>query len=200
MEAKKMIKIFWKDKTVILGTVLLFVVISLFFALLQPLKYVTYLDLEVQKVNQAATSDYQYDEYYAIQSANLVTETINSWFRNRNFERQILTQADFDANNLPALRQFVETRKLAAQNLEIKIISESKKTTQSLRDVLQEVIVERVEKLSVNSSGEPNFQAVITTGPLEMVRPPFLYVGLTSMVAGFLLGIFFVLLFYYFKK
>lgn len=200
MEAKRMIKILWKDKTVILGMVLLFVVVSLFFAVLQPPKYATYLDIEVQRINKVPSSDYQYDEYYAIQSANLISETINSWFRNRNFSRQVLTEANFDENNLPALNQFVQIRKFAAQNLEIKIVSDSKKITLLLRDVLQDVIGERVAKLSVNPEGEPSFKAIISTGQLEIIRAPFLYIGLTSLVAGFLLGVFLVLLFYYFKK
>lgn len=200
MEFKKILKILWKDKGLIFGTTVLAVVSSLFFSLIQPAKYQIHLDIETKRINRPQTQDFQYDDYYAIQAASLVTDTINSWFRNESIARKIMTEAGFSVEKLPSLQKFVRSRKLSPQNLEIRISSDSKKTSMKLANIIKEMVAVRVARLNIDEEGQPTFKALINQGPVSIKRIELIQALGAGFIGGLFLGIFLALVFYYFKK
>ncbi len=200
MTLKQFLKILWQEKALILGVTVLVAVVTLFFALFQPPKFEVYLDVEVKRINQAATPDYQYDQYYVIQSSDLINNTINSWFESKNFAKKILLEARFDQNDLPRLSRFLKVRKLSSQNLEIKITANTQKTAIGLGKIIKEEIQSRVVSLNLNEENEPVFRADINIGSPEQVWISILYSLLTGFFGGLFLGIFLALISCYFKK
>jgi len=200
MTLKQFLRILWQEKALILGVTVLVAVVTLFFALFQPPKFEVYLDVEVKRTNQTATPDYQYDQYYVIQSSDFISNTINSWFESKNFARKILLEAGFDQNDLPRLSRFLKIRKLSSQNLEIKITANTKKTAIGLGKIIKEEIQSRVVSLNLNEENKPVFRADINIGSPEQIWISMPYSLLAGFFGGLFLGIFLALISCYFKK
>lgn len=199
MEFKKILKILGQEKSLILGITILVVLLSLVFNIFQPTRYQVFLEVETKRINRPATPDYQYDEYYAIEAANLITETINSWFQSKNFSQRIFRLAGFDEDQLPKPQRFWGTKKLSAQNLEIKIRADNKNTAEELAKIIQKEIETKVSQLNLDQEGRPTFQTDIEIGPSEVVKTNLLNLILASLAGGVFLGIFLSLALYYLK-
>ncbi|MFA4881048.1 MAG: Wzz/FepE/Etk N-terminal domain-containing protein [Candidatus Doudnabacteria bacterium] len=200
MDLKRFLQILWREKSIVAGVIVLVMVITLFFGLFQPPVYRTYLDVEVKRVNQPPAQDYQYDEYYAIQAANLVTDTIQSWLRSKNFSRQVFIEAGFSENQYGEWNNFLTSRKLSSQNLELKITADNKKTALQLAKIIKAAIESRVARLNLNPEGQSAFIADIQVGSVEQEMVNFLLLLLASAGGGLLLGIFLALVLFYWEK
>lgn len=200
MDFKRFLQILWREKSIIAGVIILVMVVTLFFGLFQPPVYWTYLNIEVKRVNRPPAQDYQYDEYYAIQAANLVTDTIQSWLRSKNFSRQVFIEAGFSENQYGEWNNFIASRKLSSQNLELKITADNKKTALQLAKIIKTAIESRVARLNLNSEGQSAFIADIQVGSVEQEMVNFLFLFLASAGGGLLLGIFLALVFFYWEK
>ncbi|MDD5627381.1 MAG: Wzz/FepE/Etk N-terminal domain-containing protein [Patescibacteria group bacterium] len=200
MDFKKFLQILWHEKSIIAGVIILVMVVTLFFGLFQPPVYRTYLDVEVKRANRPPAQDYQYDEYYAIQAANLVTDTIQSWLRNKNFSRQVFIEAGFSEDQYGEWNNFIASRKLSSQNLELKITADNKKTALQLAKIIKTVIESRVARLNLDPEGQSAFIADIQVGSVEQEMVNFLFLFLASAGGGLLLGVFLALVFFYWEK
>lgn len=200
MDFKRFLQILWREKSIVAGVIVLVMVVTLFFGLFQPPVYRTYLNVEVKRVNRPPAQDYQYDEYYAIQAANLVTDTIQSWLRSKNFSRQVFIEAGFSEDQYGEWNNFIASRKLSSQNLELKITADNKKTALQLAKIIKTAIESRVARLNLNSEGQSAFIADIQVGSVEQEMVNFLFLLLASAGGGLLLGIFLALVFFYWEK
>lgn len=200
MELKEIFLIFKKEKTIILGTTLAVIILSLFFYLAKPPNFVVYLDIETKRVNRPKTSDYQYDEYYALSATNLVTDAINSWFQSRAFSEKILREADFEEKELTSLRNFVKTRKLSSQTLEIKITGPSSETLENLAKIIQKEVEIRLSGLNTDREGNPAFRADIEVSSAQPLTFHPAYLTLAALGSGLLLGIFLAFVHHYLKE
>jgi len=199
MLLKQILRIFWREKALILGVTVLVTVVTLFLSLFQPPKFEVYLDIEVKRINRMTTPDYQYDEYYAIQSADLVSNTILSWFESKNFANTILTEAGFDQNDLPRFGRFIMVKKLSPQNLEVKITTDTGKTGTKLAKIIEEEVSSRILDLNLNDEGNPTFKTDVNIGLPEQIWINIPYALLAGLFGGLLLGAFLALVFHYFR-
>lgn len=200
MDLKKFLQILWREKSIIAGVIVLVMVVTLFFGLFQPPVYRVYLDVEVKRVNRPPTQDYQYDEYYVIQAANLVTDTIQSWLKGKNFSQQVFVEAGFSEDQYGGWDNFLKSRKLSSQNLELKITADNKKTALQLAKIIKAAIENRVARLNLNPEGQSTFTADIHVGSVEQEIVNFLFLLLASAGGGLLLGVFLALVFFYWEK
>lgn len=200
MDLKRFLQTLWREKSIIVGVMVLVMVVTLFFGLFKPPVYRIYLDVEVKRVNQPPAQDYQYDEYYAIQAANLVTDTIQSWLRSKNFSRQAFLEAGFSEDQYGQWNNFLTSRKLSSQNLELKITTDNQKTTLQLAKIVKAAIGSRVARLNLNPEGQSTFMADIRVGPVEQEMVNFFFLLLASAGGGLLLGVFLALVFFYWEK
>ncbi len=200
MNLKNFFLVLWKEKSIITGVIILVTVVTLFLGLFKAPSFQTYLNVEVKRVNRPSTEDYQYDEYYAIQAANLVTDTVQSWLKGKSFGGESLAKADFDAKQYEQWDSFLKSRKLSFQNLELEITTNDRKTTSQLAKIVKTTIESRVANLNLNSEGQPAFKADIEVGPVEQKMVNFTFLFLASLCGGLLLGIFLALIFFYWEK
>jgi len=200
MSLKKFLRVLWREKSVVLGMMTLVTVISLFWGLFRAPAYKIYLNLEVKRTNQPETDDYQYDQYYALQADNLVTDTVYSWTRSKSFKAAVLAEAGFSEAGQKEGKNFLAGRKLSSQNLELEITADNRKTVLSLAKILDDTLKDRVENLNQNSAGKPSFTVSIQKSEVQIVLVNLFFLSAAAASSGIILGVFLALLFFYLEK
>jgi len=197
MSLKKFLRVLWREKSVVVGMTVLVTAMTVFWGLFRAPAYKVYLNLEVKRVNQPETKDYQYDQYYALQADNLVTDTVYSWTRSKNFKAAVLTEAGFSETGQKQGGDFLASRKLSSQNLELEITADNRKTVLSLAKILEDMLKNRVANLNQDSAGKPSFAVSIQESEVQVVFINLLFLSLVSFCGGIILGVFLALLFFY---
>ncbi len=179
-----------------LRLILLFTVLGLGVAYgvarVTPIVYDASVAVTIVRLNEPATSDYQYDAYYAMQATDLVAQTVVSWFGTPSFVSEVYTKAGFD----PAIRSVDEVarrfrpKKASNQNVLIHFSDESRSTAEHLATAIVATLEERVPSLVRSVENAPSF-GVEADAPVIVERKP--KPGLTTTiggVAGILVGLF----------
>lgn len=193
MNLKEFIAIILKSKSVILAVIILTIISVFFIKIIEPSKSVIYLDVEIKRINQPNTAEFQYDQYYAIQASSMVTDIVNNWFKNQNFQNEIMREIVFNNQTGQNLNNYVVSHKLSNQNLEIKVLTSNPETTNQIAKKISGVIQSRVKNLNFEVNNDPAFRADVQQTKAQKVSKNFIILFFASLVTGLILGIFLVL-------
>jgi capsular polysaccharide biosynthesis protein len=197
---KNYFEIITSRKKLILVVIILCGILSFVFAKVYPTTYTVSILLSVQRVNKEATSDFQYDNYYGIQAAEFVGNTIVSLLQSPEAGLEIYKKANLD-KNIDIFREIKKFRpkQLSSHLVKLKITDKDSKNAKNLAIAAGEVVNTKVKQLEVSSNKQNSFEIEISE-PLVLTNKynPY-FVTILGLICGLFLGAGVAFLFEYFK-
>ncbi|MBI3572658.1 MAG: hypothetical protein HY092_00460 [Candidatus Kerfeldbacteria bacterium] len=162
MEARDYIQLFWRQRWLVLVVVLVVSVTAYITAALRPVSYATSESFAVNRINKEITTSYQYDGYYALQAADLFSQTVVSWFSTPSVLQDFYHQANLDANidSVNSLAGRFKVRKYSAQNIVVRFNESTHDRAAKLAAGIRQVVESRASSLNQTADGKSIFSVV----------------------------------------
>lgn len=160
MEFRDAIHDLKRSRAWILWGTLAVVAVAVIVSALQPVTHTTSLSFSVNRIAAAESEYYEYDGYYAIQAADLFSQTVVSWFMTPSVLLEVYERAGIDPA-IGSLDQFTsrfKTRKYSAQNIVVKYTERDPATAQALADAIVSIVETKAGELNKNETREALFE------------------------------------------
>ena len=156
----------------------------------RPTQYRSSISFTIDLLNRPKSADYQYDDYYAIKSAELTGDTIISWFLTPAVLVDIFDQAQVSQPQsiFGGFGRFFSTEKFSAQVVLVSFSDPSPENVDRLSRAVVAVVESRAGQLNNVDGDKPTYQ-VTADDPFVVERPkPYWLVGSVGLIVGVLLG------------
>lgn len=190
MELKEFFDFFKKNYKLILSIGFFVGIISLCFSLFSPTKYQASVNFFLTKINKPITSDFQYDDYYAIKACELQVEALEFWLKTPEIVDEIYKKAkiDLEEKSLKKLSKEFKPKKLSAQNLEVKFEKKNKEEAEKISQILIEKTEEKTLALQKTQKEEPSFKIENVSKIIVKTKPNHLLIFLIGFFVGIVCG------------
>ena len=191
MELKSYLQIIKQQKKVIIITALLVGFFAFIFSFFTPTIYETSLSIETERKNIQETSDFRYDDYYALKASEMFVDSMAKWFSNPEFIIQIYKKAEVDISSasLRNLKKKIKANKMSAQYLEIKFKAKTFKEAEKISSAISSTIKERSKNLGWTEAKE-NIFSIKTNEPIIVEKNPIIFLNtLIGLFSGLFIGI-----------
>ncbi|MFC1687808.1 hypothetical protein ACFL0L_04485 [Patescibacteria group bacterium] len=170
---------------IIIGTVII-TLSSLVFALLAPVKHDTSISFTIDRASREETEDYQFDGYYAIQAADLFSQTVLSWFLTPSILLEIYDQAGIDPeiSSIEQLTTRFKAKKYSAQNIVVRFKERDRGTADKISAALTTVVEERASHSNQTSEQKSVFTVTGETPVIVEQSPSVVLTTIIGFVAG----------------
>lgn len=193
MELRDYIHVYWKQRWIIIGLVLVACVTAAVVAQTRPIQTGVSVSYAINRTNRVATTQYEYDGYYALQASDLFAQTVVSWFSTPSFLQEVYQQANLDPEiqSLNSLPSRFSVRKYSAQNIVVRFNERNEERAKGVAQYLGSVMEKKAESLNQSSDGKSLFAIVAGVPVIAPARPNMaLILGVTA-VLSFALGLFY---------
>lgn len=194
MELRESIGIF--KRRWILAVVLFVVVVGGAFAwsYTRPKHYTTSISFAVNTVASTQANEYQYGGYYALQAADLFSQTVVSWLQTPSVLVSIYSRANLptDVNSLSSLTSRFKTKKYSAQNIVVTYSSPTESEAHKLATALSTEISTRTASLNQNAQNKSQFEVVAGDPVVVLAHPNPVLIAAASAVVALTLILFLV--------
>ncbi|MFH0805085.1 MAG: hypothetical protein V1916_02730 [Patescibacteria group bacterium] len=183
--------IFNKYRLVIMVVTLVGLVSASVYSLVKPPYYDTSIAFAINRTNRQETAEYQYDGYYAIQAADLFSQTVMSWLMTPSVLLEIYQKAQIDPqiSSLEELSARFKTKKFSPQNIVVRFRERDQATALKIGTAITATIEEKAVKSDQAADQQSLFQ-VQGTPPVTVERRPSLPLNaLLGLVAGFIVSL-----------
>ena len=154
--------------------------------------FVAETTVTVTRVNRAETTDFQYDNYYAVQATELVTNTAARFFEAGDFAQAVGVRADMDVSDDDALsfaRNF-KAKQSSPHLLRVQVRSEDKAEAEKLLEAsLDELDARLAEVELAETSGDEATQPAFSATRAPMIAYARTYSRNVVLGAGFVAGL-----------
>ncbi|MCH7492262.1 hypothetical protein IID19_01555 [Patescibacteria group bacterium] len=179
-----------KFKWLIILVTLAGLVGSLIFVYLKPAYYDTSIAFSINRTIIQDTEEYQYDGYYAIQAADLFSQTVMSWFLTPSVLLEIYEKAGIDPeiSSIEEITSRFKARKYSPQNIVVRYKERDSETATKIATAIISVIEHR-GSLANQTIDEQSLFEVKGATPVIVKRTPVIWlVGLIGLISGFVLS------------
>lgn len=194
MELRDSIRLFSKRKT--FAVVLIIIVIGSAYAwsYLRPIRYQTSISFAVNRINKEQTTEYQYDGYYALQAADLFSQTIISWLQTPSVLVSIFDRARIavSPDALQSLPSRFKAKKYSAQNVVVTYSTATEEEGKKIATALSEEIAARTSTIDRNADNKAIFEVVPSQSVIALAKPNPLFIGIASLIVALTLVLFLV--------
>lgn len=193
---------YWRERWLIIVFTIVATAVTFLVTSLQPVRYSASASFAVNRINPEKTPDYQFDGYYALQAADLYSQTVVSWFTTPAVLNEMYQQAKIDPEivTLNSLPSRFHVRRLSAQNINVRLTERTEQRAQKLGLAVSEVLKNKTASLNQDPSGRALFEILSTDPVVVQVRPnPWLFGGL-ALVLSFGLSLMLAALRYYLRS
>ena len=201
MELKEYLKIIKKNSKLILIIGIVTAVSAFVFSILQPVKYETSLSLEIVKNKTQTTDDFKYDGYYALQTGEMIADSIEQWLKSPEVVNAIYQKAEIsqDFKNIKSYTKKFTAQKMSPQYVEINFKSGTIEEAKKISAATVEIMNAKIEKIEKVSEQEISF-SISSGDPIIVENKPDAILNLiVGLISGLVLGIFIVFLRRYFR-
>ena len=146
-------------QTVVIGAVL-GAIVGVGLASAAPARVKASLSFTVAQQARQETADYAYDGYYALRSAELISDTMISWLSTPSVVKEIHAAAGLGLSETEALAtagRVFRAKKYSGQNVVVSFSAEDEEKARMLSDAAVEVLSARAAKLVLSASGDSLF-------------------------------------------
>jgi capsular polysaccharide biosynthesis protein len=194
MEFRDAKRIFLKHKTLTIGLIMVVMVGAYLWQYLQPVQYVTSMSFAVNRVSKQQTTEYQYDGYYAIQAADLFSQTLVSWLQTPSVLVEIYSKAGIQTNDssFRSLTSRFKTKKYSSQNVVVTYSASSEEQATKLGSALSDVVQQKTESANTTPDSQSLFQIAASKPVIIRSTPDPILIGAASFVVGVALALFLV--------
>lgn len=182
---------FRRSVLVLVGVAGLGAFVAVGLVLRQPERTQASLSFAVNRVSTVNSQEYQYDGYYAIQAADLFSQTVVSWFVTSPVLREVYAAAGLEptSDSLNDLTGHFRVKKYAAQNIVVTITESDRQRAERLAEAVTQTMQTRAAALNQTADRKALFEIVGTEPAFATVHPSSLLWALAGLVIGFLVGL-----------
>lgn len=157
----------------------------------QEVSYDTSIAFSVNRTNRQDTPDYQYDGYYAIQAADLFSQTIVSWFSTPSVLLEMYRNAGIEPviHSIDAFSNQFKTRKYSSQNIVVRFSEETRERAGQISSSVIETAQERAKELNRSNSDEALFDVVASEPVIVEKQPNIPFSTILGLIAGAIIGL-----------
>lgn len=194
MEFRDSVSMFIRRKKLAIGIVALVIAGAYLWAYLQPVRYATSMSLSVNSINQQQTADYQFDGYYALQAADLFSQTVVSWLQTPSVLVEISERAGttIPVTSMRSLTSRFKTKKYSSQNIVVTFAASSEDEGKRLAAAVTEVITARAQKVNRTTNNQALFELDASPPVIVRAEPDAVLIGGVSLFVGIVLALFLV--------
>ncbi len=161
---------------------------------LRPRHYTTSISFAVNGTTTVQTTEYQYGGYYALQAADLFSQTVVSWFQTPSVLVSIYDRAGIPSHvdTLQNLTARFKTKKYSAQNIVVTYASPTESEGRQIATALAAEISTRTSSLNQVEKDKPQFEVVSGNPVIVLAKPDPVLIGIASFVVALTLLLFLV--------
>jgi capsular polysaccharide biosynthesis protein len=202
MDLKNYLEITKKRKIFIISFGVICGILSLIFSLAMPKSYDAVTLLSIHRVNREKTADFQYDNYYAIQAAEYLGNTVVSWLETPETISEIYKKAgrSDQVGDVYAAARKIKPKQISSHLVKVKLNDSDRGRAEGLSRAIGDVLQSKISEIEVTSENKNSF-TVDSTKPIvtqKIYSPPL--VGLIGFLGGIIVGIGFSFCLEYLKK
>ncbi|MBI5467103.1 MAG: hypothetical protein HY975_02720 [Candidatus Kerfeldbacteria bacterium] len=192
MEFRDYIKIYWAQRWFIFVLTGIAVVAAVAIAATRPVMTGVSMSFAINRTNKEATTQYQYDGYYALQASDLFAQTVVSWFSTPSVLREVYDQANLDPEiqSLNSLPSRFSVKKYSAQNIVVRYTERDDERANKLADALKTVMEDKASQLNQTTDGKSIFEIVAGAPVVAAAHPNIWLAGAVALVLGLALALF----------
>jgi hypothetical protein len=193
MELREYIRIIKRNKGIFFSAWFLVVALSLAWYFFRPIAFDVSMPVEIARMGQEKTPDYQYDQYYRLQADEKYAETVSQWLKDPSIVNEIFSRAGIATGSKWSLRSFSKAfsaEKLSSNYVQVKFSVPLKENGEKITAAIRQVLEEKNQEINKQSKAENWFELVFGGAVLVQSRINFLVVLILSMIGGLLLAIF----------
>ncbi len=201
MLPKDYLAIIGKNLFFIIGLGVIAAIAGGVFAFFQPATFSTSLSFVIKQTARQETPDYQYDQYYALQSSDLFAQTIVSWLESPEVATQVLksSEVDISLQNIKKLSKFFKVKKESSQLVSVKFSAKTEEEAKKISTRLSEIINERSRALYQEQKNAAVFSAEAGSPLILQSKPNIILSILLGLAGGLVIAITLVFVREYFK-
>jgi len=190
MELKEHLKIINKYKWLIIVLTLVTTVTAFFISYYQPEYYKVSTSFAVKAINKPATTDYQYDGYYAIKASELFSQTVISWFLTPSVLVDIYSEAEIDPqiNSLEKFTSRFKTKQYSAQNFVVTFKERDKTTAEKVSNSIINYVEDSAQYLNQDSNSNSLFEVSGSTPVIIKSKTPTWLVTVAALVLALIIS------------
>jgi len=202
MELKEYLRIFQKNFSIILLTVVVSVLVSLIFVFREHVTYQVNASLTLIPKSNLPAPIYEYDSYYALQSSGLFANTIVAWLQSPSNVKEIYQKAGL---SLPSQNPKVLTGLIKSVltpdsfSLGFQINASKEDEAKKLGQSAIGLIKEQIEQYNRLATAKTQFTLSVSKPVILQIKPNYFIIPTLGVLAGLALGIFLALLREYLK-
>lgn len=192
MELRDYLKVYWSQRWMIVSFVLVATVVAAVVAGTRPERTGASVSFAINRTNREATTQYQYDGYYALQAADLFAQTVVSWFSTPSVLQEVYQRANIDPEiqTINSLPKRFSVRKYSAQNIVVKYTERTKERAVIVANNLSQVMSAKATDLNQTSDGKALFEIVAGTPVVAPSVPNMMLIVMATAVLSFALALF----------
>jgi len=191
MELREYYKIIKSNISIVIYTVIIFVVAAYIWSNKQGESYLASLNLNISRTETQNSADYRYDQFYRLQADEKFAETIAEWLKSPGVALEIQNKAGLNTNSktMRDLSKSFRAEKISPEMVSVKYTSASEDEAKKISGAVGSIIDEQVKSLN-EQARDPlwfkilpaDFVAVRNTQDLRIILS-------AAFIAGLFLGI-----------
>jgi len=191
MTPKNYLKIINGQKSLIFISIILCGLLALIFSLFKPVIYEASVSFSVQKVNRQDTTEFQYDNYYAIQASELLGNTMVGWLESPDIIASVYSQAGLtpEPEELAALVKNIKAKQISAHLVRVKFSQSNSDRANKVAASLSKVVTSKVEEVEITPDKQNSFIVVSSEPVITEKKYSPASVTLIGLICGALLGV-----------
>ena len=200
MELKEYITIIRKEYKTIFAIGTIVAVSAFLFSTMRPVVYEASTSLAINKSKTQNTDDFKYDGYYALQTSEMLADTIVEWTKSPTMVSAIYQKAEVnqDFRNIKSYTKKFTVHKMSSQHVEVKFKTDTKENAEKISSALVEIINDKIKTIEKESEEEIAF-SIRSENTIIMKNKPDAFLNLIiGFISGITLGIFIIFLKRYF--
>lgn len=193
MQFREYLEILSRRAWILITTIVVITLGTYLFTISQQDSYVgsltTYVLIKPQDTNKS-TGFYEYDNYYAMQSATIYVNTIISWLKDPSYVSDIYAKANqnIPASNLKNYSKLITAKKLDPSAMQVSVSSTNEDYVRSLINAIKDFVKEK--NTSITSNNLVNNANLDISEPIIIRQKPEVVTNvLISIVASIVVGL-----------
>lgn len=185
MELRDYLKVYWSQRVMIGIMVVVATVGAAVVAHFQPVRYGVSESFAINRINRQTTTQYQYDDYYALQASDLFAQTVVSWFSTPSVLQEAYLAANLDPNidSVNSLPSRFRVKKYSSQNIVVRYTESTSERAAKVAQGIRSVMEQRTTVLNQSAEGKALFEIVGSTPVIAPVKVSPLLAGTIAFIA-----------------
>jgi len=202
MELRFYLQTLWRQKKIILGSIVAFAIIGYFMALyVVPTRYNGSVFFTIAYRDDQQTEDYKIGNYWANQASIEFGRTVSGWPKNPRLVDEIYATAGVnqaeDTNLLGKLLGSINVKRVERANISLSFNSSSSTNADKIADAIVSVFQTKIEEY--NNEVATNYRVIGASKAFDEKVPDPISFGWTGAILGLIFGILFAYIYEFFK-